>query len=157
MKINNPLHLFFVICVIASTYGFSQTNKIRQQSLPLVTYNSNVNAPLTAKELSQINEVYGDKTQEDVLNHPQRVKDIKNILRNRVVIKLDESGTMKSCPLLSEVSLFNLYVPDLTRDKSFNPREFNPLKYNFNFYGLGALMYKVDNTNYYIIIKSQHQ
>ncbi|VAW36026.1 hypothetical protein MNBD_GAMMA01-1060, partial [hydrothermal vent metagenome] len=38
----------------------------------------------------------------------------------------------------------------------FNKNTFNPLKYTFDFYSRGGYMYKVDNTNYFIIIKSQY-
>ena len=63
----------------------------------------------------------------------------------------------KPCPKLSEVSINNGFVSDLDRDKTFNPNNFNPLKYNFEFYSQSASIYQVDNTNYYIIIKSQYQ
>ena len=145
--------LFGLLCQL--TYSQSTT---RPQSLPIVQYNSNIKAPLTSSELSQIKEVYGDYAEKYVLNIPQRLKDVKNILRNRVEIKqITNPKEIKSCPLLSEVSLFDNYNRDLKRDQNFNPTTFNPLKYNFEFYSPEASMYKVDNTNYYIIIKSQHQ
>lgn len=154
IKLQSLIVLFFTM--LLSTTAFSQ-RKIKPQPLPLVKYNSNVNAPLTAKELAQIKEVYGAEAEKEVLNRPQRVKDIKNILRNRVVIKQMPGAELKPYPLLSEVTLFDAYVPTLKRDAEFNPKDFNPLKYNFNFYSIGAYMYRVDHTNYYIIIKSQHQ
>ena len=158
MKINTQLRLVLVLCVLVSSYGFSQSKSDYKQPLQLVKYNPNVNAPLTTKELNQIKEVYGDKTQEDVLNHPKRVKDIKNILRNRVIINPIKAGeSLKKCTLLSEVPLFDYYSPNIIRDASFNPESFNPLKYNFNFYSKESAMYRVDNSNYYIIILSQHQ
>ena len=86
------------------------------------------------------------------------LKAIKNILRNRVeILEFNRPQDQKECTLLSEVSLFNQYVPELKRDVVFNKNNFNPLKYNFSFYARGASMYKVDNTNYYILIKPQHQ
>jgi hypothetical protein len=51
----------------------------------------------------------------------------------------------------------NYYVSDLQRDANFNPQNFNPLKYLFNFYSRGTQMYRVDNTNYFIIIESQYK
>jgi hypothetical protein len=156
MKIKIQSLIVLGFSILMSTTAFSQ-RKIKPQPLPLVKYNTNVNAPLTAKELSQIKEVYGSEAEKEVLNRPQRVKDIKNILRNRVVIKQISGAELKPYPLLSEVTLFDAYVPTLKRDTEFNPKEFNPLKYNFNFYSTGAYMYRVDHTNYFIIIKSQHQ
>lgn len=154
IKIQSLLVLGFIILI--STTAFSQRN-LKEQPLRLVKYGTNIDAPLTAKELAQIREVYGAEAEKEVLSRPQRVKDIKNILRNRVVIEQVPGGELKPCPLLSEVTLFNAFVPTLKRDVVFNPSEFNPLKYNFNFYSLGAYLYKVDNTNYFITIKSQHQ
>uniref|UniRef100_UPI00404AFF6C hypothetical protein n=1 Tax=Gelidibacter sp. TaxID=2018083 RepID=UPI00404AFF6C len=157
MKIQTKLVFLFIISVLACNVMFSQKKDTRQP-LRLVKYKPNVDAPLTAKELAQIKEVYGDKTQSDVLNHPQRVKDFKHLLRNRVEIReIPSTENQKPCLLLSEVSLFDSNVPNLTRDKTFNPETFNPLKYNFNFFARGGYMYKVDNTNYFIIIKSQYQ
>lgn len=156
MKINLQLVLIGFASIMAFQSVHSQS-KIQKQPLPIVKYNDNVNAPLTSSELAQLREVYGEYLQKQVLDRAQRVKDIKNILRNRVEIKQFNSGDIKPCPLLSEVPLFDYYVDTLTRDTNFNPKGFNPLKYKFNFYGTGASLYKVDNTNYYIIIKSQHQ
>ena len=148
----------FILCAFISGTSFSQTKQINQQPLTIVKYNANVDAPLTSKELGQIKEAYGDQAEQQVLSRQQRVKDIKNILRNRVVFKEVKSGeTLKECPLLSSVPLFDYYVSSLTRDMVFDPATFNPLKYDFSFNSRGGGLYKVDNTNYYIIIKSQHQ
>lgn len=156
MKIQFKIVVLFIISVLCSASLYSQSKDYRQP-VPLVKYNSNVNSPLTSKELALIKEVYGDQAEKEILSRPQRVKDIKHLLRNRIEIKLVPGGDLKPCPLLSEVSLFDAYVSTLTRDVNFNPHDFNPLKYNLNFYSRNAALYKVDNTNYFIIIKSQHQ
>jgi len=57
---------------------------------------------------------------------------------------------------LSEVTLFDAFVSTLTRDSVFNPQKFNPLKYSFPFYARGEYMYRVDGTDYFILVKSQH-
>ena len=132
--------------------------KSPKQPLPLAKFDKNVELPLTAKERQQILEVYGDKADKYVFSNKNRLKTIKQLLRNRVIIKkITDENEKKPCPKLSEVPLFNTYVPELERDQTFNPQDFNPLKYNFQFYSVGTYMYQVDNTNYYIIIKSQHQ
>jgi hypothetical protein len=126
----------------------------QRSPLPLAKYNDNVDLPLTAKERAQIIEVYGDSADKLIFNIPNRLKSIKNILRNRVVIKLiTDEKSKKPCPKLSEVSWFD----ESETGEVFNPEIFNPLKYNFNFYSRSAGIYHVDNTNYYIIIKSQYQ
>lgn len=154
------MKLHILLVCVASIFAHqnvkSQTTTY-QQPLKIITYNDNIKAPITAAELAKMQEVYGESLQKEILDRPQRVKDIKNILRNRVEIKQFKTEEIKSCPLLSDVPLFDNYVHTLTRDTNFQPNDFNPLKYEFNFYGTGASMYKVDDTNYYIIIKSQHQ
>lgn len=143
-----------LLCALLTTSTmFSQSSRKQK----FVSYNDNVNNPLTSVEMAMIEEVYGATAQDNVYNKPQRLKDIKNILRNRVEIKvLSNPQDQKECTLLSEVPLLDYYVSDLQRDTNFNPQTFNPLKYLFNFYSFGSHMYRVDNTDYFILIKSQH-
>ncbi|WP_296382354.1 hypothetical protein [Winogradskyella sp.] len=150
--------LYTILIVILMPFCvFGQQTK-QKHPVPLAKYNDNVKMPLTINERAQIIEVYGEYADEHVFNIPHRLKAIKHILRNRVVIKLvTDENNKKPCTKLSEVSLFNGFVPDVKRDQSFNSNDFNPLKYNFEFYSRAAAMYQVDNTNYYIIIKSQYQ
>lgn len=132
----------------------AQTKK--KQKTQLVKYDKNVDAPLTAKELAMLKEVYQDKLDKYVLSNKQRVKDFKHLLRNRIVIKeLPNITDDSKYTLLSTVKLFNSYNPNLKRDDTFNSSTFNPLKYNLDFFRIGSIIYKIDNTNYYIIIKSQ--
>jgi hypothetical protein len=131
-------------------------SQLRKQKF--VNYDSNVSAPLTSNELALIIEVYGDTANENVLDNPQRLTDIKNILRNRIEIKtISKSSDQKACPLLSEVPLMDYYVSNLQRDTVFNPQTFNPLKYLFQYHAYGSYLYRVDGTDYFIIVKSQHQ
>lgn len=154
-KLLFPLMLFCTLLATPSMFSQSSNQSRKQKT---VNYNNNVNNPLTNSELALINEVYGTKASAYVLNKPQRLKDIKNILRNRVEVKLiPNKSDQKACTLLSEVPLMDYYVDNLQRDTNFNPQNFNPLKYLFSFYSNGSHMYRVDNTNYFIIIKSQHK
>jgi len=147
--------LIILVLLIMPLCAASQQSKQRNP-LPLAKYNDNVKMPLTAKERAQIIEVYGESADKLVFNIPHRLKSIKHILRNRVEIKLiTDEDSKKACPKLSEVTFSESM--DFEVDKRFNPNNFNPLKYNFNFYSRSAAIYHVDNTNYYIIIKSQYQ
>ena len=147
--------LGFALFFINHSVGQTRSSK---QPLQLAVYNDNVNIPFTQKELSQINEVYGEQAERYVYSNPQRVKEIKQLLRNRVNIKMiSNPQDQKECNLLSEVPLFDYYVKNLKRDDVFNPENFNPLKYLFNTNGHSGQMYRIDNTNYFIIIKSQFQ
>ncbi|WGD33838.1 hypothetical protein [Olleya sp. YS] len=140
--------------VMFTQQGTAQTK--RKLQTQLVNYDKNVDAPLTAKELAMLKEVYQDKLEEYVLSNAQRVKDFKHLLRNRLVIREIPNVTDESkYTLLSSVKLFNNYNPDLKRDDTFNSSTFNPLKYNLGFFTSGSSIYKIDNTNYFIIIKPQ--
>ncbi|MBU2927153.1 hypothetical protein [Winogradskyella psychrotolerans] len=122
----------------------------------MAKFNDNVKLPLTAVERAQIIEVYGESAEELVFSKPNRLKSIKHILRNRVEVKLiTDENLKKPCPKLSEMA--ESVGLDYSQEGDFNPKDFNPLKYGLNFYSRTAAMYHVDNTNYYIIIKSQYQ
>lgn len=156
MKLKLPIVLGFVLCLFV--FNTNAQSKVSKQPLSHVNYTANVNSPLTSVERQQLEEVYGDKLQDYVLSKPERLKAIKNILRNRIsVVVIANPKNQKETKLLSEVPLFDYYVSNLKRDIPFNKNTFNPLKYNFDFYKKGASMYQVDNTNYFIVIKSQHQ
>lgn len=156
MKSKLLFPLILLCALLASHTVFSQS-KSQSRSQKTITYNDNVNNPLTSTELAMINEVYGNKATKNILDKPQRLRDVKNILRNRVEIKsISDPSDQKLCTLLSDVPLLDYYVDNLQRDINFNPQNFNPLKYLFNFYSYGTHMYRVDNTDYFIIIKSQH-
>ena len=149
--------IIIMTLILIPLYVSSQQSE-HKNPLPLAKYDDNVDLPLTANERAQITEVYGESADKLVFNNPHRLKSIKHILRNRVEIKLilDESNK-KPCPKLSEVSFFDGASLDAQKKEPFNPENFNPLRYNFNFYSRAASMYHVDHTNYYIIIKSQYQ
>ena len=103
-----------------------------------------------------LTEVYQDKLEAYVLSKPQKVKNLKHLLRNRIVIK--EITNLKDddkYTLLSEIELFDIYNKNLKRDASYNKATFNPLKYNLEFYRIGSIIYKIDGTTYFIIIKPQ--
>ena len=155
MKLKLPIIVGLLLCFAVSNVNAQAT--ISKQPLPLANYSDNVNSPLTSIERQQLQEVYGDKLQTYVLSKPDRLKAIKNILRNRIsIIQITNPRNQKETKLLSEVPLFDYYVSGLKRDNVFNKNTFNPLKYNFDFYKRGSAIYKVDNTNYFIIIKAQH-
>jgi hypothetical protein len=108
--------------------------------------------------MGKIKDVYQESAKKEVLDSPIRVKQLKHLLRNRIrIIKIDIREKQRPCQLLSDIELFNPYNKALKREVVFNKENFNPLKYNFNFYPSATIMYRVDGTNYYIQIKSQFQ
>lgn len=131
----------------------AQTSK--EANTTFVVYKANVTLPLTENEEALIKEVYQEAFKSLVLNNPERLRNIKNILRNRVEIK-SMPNYPKETKLLSEVPLFNKYNAKIKR-KRFDKDNFNPLSYNFDFYSKSTQIYRVNNTDYYIVIKSQYQ
>jgi hypothetical protein len=89
-----------------------------------------------------------------VLDKPSRVLDIKHIFRNRIVVLNEDIKDIANYPLLSTVSVFDVFN-NLIETPLFNKETFNPLIYNFNFNSKSRLIYRVDNTNYLIVIKSK--
>ena len=120
-----------------------------------IVFNSNTSSKLTSNEINNLKTVYGAALKTEILDRPTRVLAMKEILRNRVVVK-KIPNLDKPYPMLSEVSLFDVFVPEITRDAAFSPLTFNPLKYNFEFHKAGFQTFRVDGSNYYIIIIPQH-
>lgn len=145
-----------VFMLTLSTYNVKAQAVTKKHSTH-VFYASNVKAPLTAKELKMLKDVYADQLDKEVLNRPQRLKDIKNILRNRVEIVEYKNKDLSYFPALSSMPLFNIYNKALTRDAFFSPETFNVLKYNLPFYGKKRVTYHIDNSAYLLTIIPQHE
>ena len=144
----------FLICFSVQNINAQTDRKLKTQP---VEYGDNVETPFTAKELSMLKEVYQDKLEQYILSKPNRVKEFKHLLRNRLLItKLPHYNAKSKVTLLSKVPLFNNYNSDLQRDNFFDINTFNPLKYNLEFFKVGSAIYRIDNTEYYIVIKAQN-
>lgn len=157
MKKNCLSILSLLLCLLVFNLSNAQID-VTEQTFESVKYHENVNTSLTKKELSQIQEVYGDMTETLILDHPQRLKDIKHLLRNRIEIyTVDDLGKQKQTKYLSEVPLFTKYNQNLKRDAEFHLETFNPLKYSLAFFGKGTYIYRIDNTNYFIQVTSQYR
>ena len=103
----------------------------------------------------KIQELLGDKTQEIVQNDPERIKVYNDLLENRIkIIESPVVGEDKYAKL-STVPLANKYNPAMQRDIVFDPATFNPLKYSMNFFTSQTQIYRVDNTDYLIVIHQQ--
>ncbi|MBB3124708.1 hypothetical protein FHS04_002231 [Mesoflavibacter sabulilitoris] len=145
---------FFAIVFTVQNVNAQNNRKLKTQP---VKYGDNLEAPFTAKELGMLEEVYQDKLEKYVLSRPQKIKDLKHLLRNRLLItKLPHYNSKSKVTLLSTVGLFNNYNKELKRDQSFDINTFNPLKYNLEFFKVGSAIYRIDNTQYYIVIKAQN-
>ena len=115
----------------------------------------NINTTSAQQINSKIHEVYGDKTEQIAQNEPDRIKALNDLLENRIkIVKSPIVGEDKYTKL-SSVALLNKYNPNLKRDEQFDPENFNALKYNMNFFTSQTQVYRVDNTEYLIVIEKQ--
>ncbi|WP_127845760.1 hypothetical protein [Psychroflexus aestuariivivens] len=107
-----------------------------------------------------IEEVYGEYADELVFSKPLRYKSIKKMLNERVEFQSmtsDLNQKAESFDKLSDYDLNTAYVNNLTRDVAFMPSNFNPLKYDIDFYGLDRNQYIItENNDFLIIIKAQN-
>ena len=143
---------FFSILVFSSFGALTAQNNIKTQTDWITHYPDNINLPFTNSELAKLKMAYGDELENQILDRPVRVKDIKDILRNRVIIYQENIKGLSKIPLLSQVPIFNIYNNKFSRP-IFNGNDFNPLLYNFNFFSKTKQIYRVDNTNFLIVIK----
>ena len=116
---------------------------------------TNINSTIAQQVNSKIQEVYGDKTQQIMKNEPERIIALNDLLDNRIKIVVSPVVGEDKYTKLSSVELLNKYNLNLKRDEGFDPNNFNALKYNMNFFNSQAVVYRVDNTDYIIVIKPQ--
>jgi hypothetical protein len=115
----------------------------------------NINV-ISAQQINpKIQEVYGNMTEQIAQNEPDRIKALNDLLENRIKIIISPIIGDDKYTKLSSVPLLNKYNPNLERDKEFDPENFNPLKYNMNFFTAQTQVYRVDYTDYIIVIEKQ--
>ena len=150
------LNILYII-IFALSFLKCNSQIVKNKSAQSIVFNKNIFSEFTPREIKMLNTVYGEMLKNEILNRPTRVLAIKEILRNRVeIVKLTDPRHHKPCPMLSEIPLFNIFNKSLKRDQPFDPLKFNPLKYNFEFHKPGFQMFRVDDSDYFIIIKPQH-
>lgn len=107
------------------------------------------NTVLAAKAALFTTEVTGTSTQYATASHIS----VNAQLLSRVEIKTQVVQANETFKKLSQLQVVDKYVPTLTNDAgNFNPNTFNPLKYFMNFTAGVTTTYRVDNTNYVIVI-----
>lgn len=124
--------LIFVLSILLFNTTFSQT-----------TAKSNPNL-----EQQFIEEVFGATITKD----SQHYKNLQILLRERVEFKNQPFDQTEKYKKLSNLPLFNKYNQFLTRDLEFNIETFNVLKYDLNFFSSHRKVYRIDNTDWLIII-----
>ena len=135
-------YLFLSLVFFSSSFIFSQSSKHNSWITDL---DKNVNAPFSEKEKLYVKVALG----EDIFKKFKKIKpleiNIKNILRNRVQILNKKFEVNESFPKLSSVSNSN-------KSSGFNPDNFNPLLYDFDFDSTTSQTFRVDGMDYLINI-----
>ena len=120
----------------------------------VINYPDNTNLPFTNSEIKKLEYVYLENLKKQILDKPSRILDVKHIFRNRVLIQKEDVKDISNYPLLSTVPVFDIFNKSM-KIPVFTEEDFNPLVYNFNFNSKSRLIYRVDNTQFLIIIKSK--
>lgn len=103
----------------------------------------------------RIVEVFGDDLQTLVLNDPHRLRALNQILFERHEIIVEPYTTGEKYTKLSTIPLFKYSNPNLVRDVVFDRDTFNILKYDLQFYAPADKIYRVDNTDFLIVVHPQ--
>jgi hypothetical protein len=136
------LVLAFLLCVFSYTINAQEINYESKQT----TIKSNPNL-----EDEFITSVFGD----NVVVGSQHHKNLIDLLQNRIEFTklVKSSDSDKDYPNIAKVPLFNKYNKSITRDSTFDENTFNVLKYDLIFFSNFTKIYRINNTDWVIIIK----
>ena len=104
---------------------------------------------ITTPTIQKITEVYGPSFPND---NPGMYQKMEDLLNNRIRYTQVAQEPNEKYTKLSSRGLLNKNNPSMTRDQTFNEGTFNPLKYDLNFYAKTTQIYRIDNSNYLIVI-----
>jgi len=135
-------NLFVFIFILSTLNTFTQNKK---DSNWIIDFNENVSSPFTVTESSNIIEAYGEESFTRIKKNIVFEKNIKDILRNRVSVLIKKFQPNENIPKLSSVS--NINSPT-----TFTKSKFNPLLYDFDFNDKKSQIFRVDKTDYIILI-----
>jgi hypothetical protein len=124
--------IIVVLSILLFNISFSQDNLKSNQDL----------------EQRFIEEVFGANINKD----SQHYKNLLMLLRERVLFSNVVLDQDEKFPKLSQQPLFNKYNEEITRDTNFDHSSFNVLKYDLNFFSPHTKVYRIDNTDWLIII-----
>lgn len=119
------------------------------------TQNLGQNYTLTTQVLTdedKIKQVYGNHFFDNV---PELKAAFINLLENRIQYVAMSQQANEKYTHLNNVPLLNKINPNLVRDTSYDPDNFNPLKYQMDFYAKSTMIYRIDS-EYIIVIAPQN-
>lgn len=99
----------------------------------------------------RITEVYGDYIQH--LSQQQLQNLVTDLQRTEVQQVPVSQG--ESYPLLSSLRVINKYRPELQKEAVFDPQHINPLKYAVDFTAHKDIMYRIDGTDYVLLVRKK--
>jgi hypothetical protein len=149
-----------LICIALVALCFSE-NLVAQEDWSLkVKADEKVYTDITEREKDMINEVYGDRAKDLVWN--AKNNNLKNglirLIRERIeIIDSSKFKKQKQTQSLFDKGLASKFNKNLKLDNKIDLKNFNPLKYNLDFFSNGTYLYKIDGTNSYIQITSQYR
>jgi len=112
--------------------------------------------PITAQSAStdqKITEIYGTQF---FNNKPELHQQFVRLLEERVEYKHEPISTDEKYPTVTQAGLNNKYNSNLTGQiNSFSPNTFNPLRYRLNFFDKKKNVYRIDGTDYLLVINPQ--
>ena len=120
--------IFFSIVILLFNQSVVSQKIDRQKWI--VDFPENVNTPLTSKENMMIEQAFGTEVRDKILSNKSRLKDIKDILRNRVEVFNAKEKDISPIMALSKIPLNDFSI----LPNPFDPNNFNPLLYEFDFY-----------------------
>ena len=108
---------FFSIVIFSNIGALIAQNDFKKHNEWITHYPSNVEAPFSNDELKKVEEAYGLEFKKEILTNRILLKDIKDILRNRVEVFNAEKKNISSITNLSTLPLHN---SKLLPNSSFN-------------------------------------
>lgn len=145
MKIKNTTPIFYF--AVAVIFLFCNKNVVAQNS-----------SPNAGNFETYLKEVYAnDEGKAQVAPATRRYEYLKELYTTRIkyVKQTTAHDVSKGYKKLSGLALYDLYNENLERDKVFNPLTFNPFKYDFSLYSKTTEAYRVEGTDYLIVIYPQ--
>lgn len=102
-----------------------------------------------------INEAYATQNVSIKESRPNVHKGLTELLTKRVYF-MKSNRVIEKAAFISSQPLFKKYNQNIQNYTVFNPSSFNPLRYNLPFWSVSATMYRLDGTDYYLIIEGQN-
>ncbi|WP_294677124.1 hypothetical protein [uncultured Fluviicola sp.] len=117
------------------------------------SYGQTVTQQLTLEQVTgRLNDVYGSNF---LLQNPELPAVYAKIINERIDYIVTAATTDEKYALLSSVPLMTKLNPEIQGANflNFNLNEFNPLAYYIDYFSDRTQVYRVDNTDYIMVIK----